>query len=287
MGHLFCLDADTGAVIWQRNLIETLGLEPFAGITSSPVIEGELLILLLFGGPSKAVAAFDIESGDEVWRALDDGFSYSSPLVFTAGGRRQLIVWSQEAVTSLDPATGKVWWRELTRTSGDQAVATPVRSGSRLLVAGMMFRLADERPMATLVWPESRAPSVRVLSNTSTPLLLGDCVYSGRTSGELICLEAATGRELWQTNTVTDLKNGSSIHLTPNAGTVLLFTNQGNLIRARLGPEGYHELSRTHLIDPTHPFNGRDVIWPPPAYANRHMVVRSDRELVRAKLASD
>jgi hypothetical protein len=112
-------------------------------------------------------------------------------------------------------------------------------------------------------------------------------VFSAKTSGELVCLEAGTGKQVWQTNTVTELKNGSSIHLTRNGDSVLLFTDQGNLIRARLSSGGYHELSRVHLLDPTHPFNGRNVVWPPPAYANRHVLARNDKEIIRAFLATE
>ena len=111
-------------------------------------------------------------------------------------------------------------------------------------------------------------------------------VYLLKSIGELICLEAATGHQVWSTNTVTSLKNGCSIHLTPNEDSVLLFTDQGNLIRARLSFEGYQELSRVHLLDATHPFNGRNVVWPPPAYANRHVFARNDQELVCGSLAA-
>jgi len=111
-------------------------------------------------------------------------------------------------------------------------------------------------------------------------------VYLLKSIGELICLEAATGHQVWSTNAVTSLKNGCSIHLTPNEDSVLLFTDQGNLIHARLSFEGYQELSRVHLLDATHTFNGRNVVWPPPAYANRHVFAGNDQELVCGSLAA-
>jgi hypothetical protein len=101
-----------------------------------------------------------------------------------------------------------------------------------------------------------------------------------------LALEAATGHQVWLTNSVTSLKNGASVHLTPNGDSVLLFTDQGNLIRARLSSAGYQELSRVHLLDATHLYNGRNVAWPPPACANRHVFARSDQELVCASLAA-
>ncbi|HSH15862.1 MAG TPA: PQQ-binding-like beta-propeller repeat protein, partial [Verrucomicrobiae bacterium] len=134
--------------------------------------------------------------------------------------------------------------------------------------------------------PETRPATKRVLSNTSTALLRGDYVYSARTSGELVCLDAATGHQVWQTNTLTDLKNGSCIHVTPCGEAVFLFTDRGDLIRGELTPQGYREFSRTHLLDPTSPFGDRKCVWTPPAYANRHVFARNDEELVCASLAA-
>jgi outer membrane protein assembly factor BamB len=285
-GHLFCLDAIKGEVMWEKSLAKEYGLEPFSGITASPLIEDELLILYICGKPAACVVAFNKNSGKEIWKALDDAFTYSSPIIVQADGKKQFIVWTQPAVTSLDPSTGQIWWREMFHSPGDTAVSTPVFANHRLLIGGLMLKLDADKPAASVLWPESRAASKRMLSNTSTALLQGDYVFSARTSGELVCLEASTGKQVWQTNTVTSLGNGSSIHLTPNGNSVLLFTDQGNLIRARLSAEGYQELSRAHLLDPTHPFNGRNVLWPPPAYANQRVFARNDKELVCASLAA-
>jgi outer membrane protein assembly factor BamB len=287
MGHLFCLDLVKGSVLWAKTLSKEYGVKEFTGITASPLIEEDLLILYICGKPNACVVAFDKNSGKEVWRALDDSFTYSSPIVISAGGKRQLIVWTQEAVTSLDPKTGRTWWREQLHTPGDVAVSTPVFLNNRLLIGGLMLKLAEDKPAASVLWPENRAVLKRILSNTSTALLQGDYVFSAKTSGELVCLEADTGKEIWQTNSVTDLKNGSSIHLAPNGDSVFLFTNEGNLIRAHLSSQGYHELSRTHLLEPTSPFNSRKVVWPPPAYANHQVFARNDRLLVCAWLGAE
>jgi hypothetical protein len=150
-----------------------------------------------------------------------------------------------------------------------------------------MFKLDAHKAAATIVWPENAAPAKRILSNTSTPLLAGDSVFSATLKGDLVCLDARTGRELWRTDKVTDHKAGPSIHLTPNGDAVFLFTNRGELIRARLTAAGYEEISRTLLIEPVMPFGGRRVTWSPPAYANRHVFVRNEREIICASLAGD
>jgi len=286
LGHFFCLDAAKGSVVWKKNLAKEYGVKEFTGITASPLIEGELVILQICAKPAACVVALNKNTGKEAWKALDDSFTYSSPIILTAGGKKQLIVWTQEAVTSLEPATGKTWWRERLQTPGDMAVSTPVFSDSRLLIAGLMFKLDVDKPTASALWPETMPATRRVLSNTSTALFLGDYVYTAKISGELVCLEAGTGKQVWTTNTVTDLKNGSSIHLALCGDAVFLFTNQGNLIRAQLTPQGYREFGRAHLLEPTSPFGDRKCAWTPPAYANRHVFVRNDEELVCASLAA-
>jgi outer membrane protein assembly factor BamB len=285
LGHLFCLDARTGDVRWQKNL-ETEYQVVWSPGTPSPLIEGDLLILLIGGKPDACVVAFHKDTGAEVWKALDESLTFSSPIVITSGGKRQLIVWTQESVTSLDPATGTSYWRQRLLTSGDYAVSTPVFHKDRLLIGGLMFQLDPDKPAATVLWPASKAPARRILSHTSTALFRGDHLFSARSSGELVCLEASTGKQVWESAAVTDLKNGASIHLTPNGDSAFLYTDKGELIRAQLTSQGYHELSRVALLEPTFPFGGRNVVWPAPAYANRHMFVRNSKELICASLAA-
>ena len=111
-------------------------------------------------------------------------------------------------------------------------------------------------------------------------------MFSARSSGELVAVAAATGEQVWETTEVTDLKNGASIHMTPNGDSVLLYTDRGELIRARLTAEGYQEISRAAVLEPTFPFGGRNVAWSAPAYSNGHIFARSGKELVCASLSA-
>jgi outer membrane protein assembly factor BamB len=283
-GHTHCLNVKTGAVIWEKNIGKEYVVAE-GSCRPSPLIEGGLLILFTGAKPGASVLAVDKMTGKEVWKALDDQVSNSSPLAVTVAGRRQLIVWSDNALTSLDPATGRTYWREAMTTSGNDSTASPVTQGNRLLVSGLMLELSGDPPAATFRWPENRAPSKRLLSNTSNPMWQGDYIYSARSSGDLVCLEAATGKQLWSTNSVTKPKNGASINITPQGGEYFLFTDEGNLIRAQLSPVGYLEISRSHLIDPTWPFAGAKYVYAPPAFADLHIYARSEAEIVCASLA--
>ena len=282
-GFVHCLDVKTGKVIWEKNLWQEYTVEEM-GCRPSPLIEGSLLIVFTGAQPGATVMALDKQTGKEVWKALDEHASNSSPLAITSSGRRQLIVWTDKSLVSLDPANGKIHWRELMATSNNDDVACPVSWGNRLLVSGLMMELGGEPPAVTFRWPENRVASKRILSNTSTPTPQGEYIYSCKSPGELVCLEAATGRQVWSTNRVTTLKNGASINITPQGDGYFLFTDEGNLIRARLTPAGYQELSRSHLIDPTWPFNGYKFVYAPPAFANRHVFARNEGEVVCASL---
>lgn len=284
MGDLHCLDAMTGAVVWHSNLMKDLGTKEFTGTTPSPLIEGNLLVLPIGVENGPTVVAFDKDSGKEVWRALADTWTYSSPVVITAGGQRQLIIWTPKAVTSLNPANGQTWWREDVDTTNQYGSAPPVHSGDKLLISGLMFQLDASKPAATVLWPENRSPIKVVLSACSIPLLQDGCVFSGKTNAHFVCLDANDGKPLWDTDHVTGKGSGATIHLTPNGDSVLIFTDQGNLIRARLTRDGYHELSRVHVVDPVQPFGGRKLVWPPPAYANGHIFIHNGAELVCASL---
>jgi outer membrane protein assembly factor BamB len=282
-GHIHCLETRQGIVVWKVNLNDTYHV-PVLQCRPSPLIEGNLLIMAAGANPGACLLALDKNTGQEVWKALDEPVSNSSPLVIEAGGKRQLIVWTGSSVTSLDPATGMTFWRERLVTSNNDAIASPVLHKNLLLISGLMFQLNAEEPSASILWPEARGVSKRILSNTSTPVLSGDHVYSARSSGELVCLEAATGRQVWQTNSVTDLKSGASIHLTPASPGMFLFNDQGELILAKLTPQGYREISRGLLVKPTSSMGNDKRAWVPPAYANGHVFARNDEEIVCADL---
>lgn len=289
--HLVCLDAANGTVLWERKLTPDYGLKEYSGNTPSLLIEVNLLILVLEGTPKAWVVALDKNSGKEIWRATDNEHTirrtYSSPIVVNAGGERQLIIWTPFGVTSLNPATGQTRWREDFTTIDYHTVAAPVTHGDLLLISGLMFQLDPDKPAASILWPGTRPMSRRVFSNTCMPLILDDHVYAGGMVGQLVCLEAPSGKQIWETDQVTGNVQGAAIHLIPNGDSVLIFTDEGNLIRARLTPKGYEELSRVHVIDPTYSFATRKVVWPPPAFANGHIFVRNDEELICASLAEE
>lgn len=290
MSDLVCLDAIGGRVFWRHALPKEYGTtEDLRGPNCSPIVEGNLVIIAIAKSAQISIVAFDKDSGRQAWEALDEIPSNTSPIVIDSAGRRQLIVWAYRSVAALDPATGRILWRQALPPGGNYAVPTPVWKDEWLLLSGLMLKLDRDQPGASVLWPDEMRPSRIYLSETSTPLLQGGQVFSPTSQGHILCLDAATGKQLWQADQISDSKSGASIHITavPSIRCVLLFTDRGDLILARLTADGYQEVGRFHLLDPTADFGQKKMAWVPPAYSGQRAFARNDKELVCVSLAAE
>jgi outer membrane protein assembly factor BamB len=157
-----------------------------------------------------------------------------------------------------------------------------------LLLGGLMLKLQRDKPGASILWPDELRPLRIYVSDTSTPLLQDGLVFSPTRKGELLCLDAVSGKQLWQADQVSESKSGASIHMTavPSIRRVFLFTDRGDLILSRLTATGYQELGRFHLLDPTADYGQQKMAWVPPAYSGQRVFARNDKELACASLAS-
>ena len=305
-GMLSCFDTGTGDLVWRVDTAADYGVTvPVFGVSQSPLVEGGHLVALLGGEPDAMVVAFDKATGAEAWRAIETTSEpgYSSPIVITAGGVRQLIVWHAAAVTSLDPATGAVWWQHDFVVPSGLTIGTPVRSGRYLLVTqvengGLMLALNADRPAARRLWAgENSARTDRPPQGAtlSTPVVAGDALYGLSTYGEFRGLDAATGARLWSTGRLTPEERWANSYLVRNGDRWFVVNEDGELVLARFTPAGYEEIDRTHLLTPTTRTRGgasgrwddRAVLWAHPAFANRHVVARNDAEVVRLSLAAE
>ena len=307
MGAMLCLDVKTGAILWKKDFIaEYRGpREQWSanyGFVAAPLVDGDKVICKVGGEPNAKVVAFDKRTGKELWRALpsDTGPAYASLIIINAGHTRQLIVWHDGAVNSLDPETGKVYWEYLWRPTQSTAVATPVQSGSLLFFSAyyqgaLMLSLDEEKPAAHMLWQsqsESETVTDFIHALIMSPIIIGDYVYGIDSHGELRCLSTKTGERIWETQAVTrERALHATAHFVRNGDRFFINNDFGELIIARLAPGGYHEISRTHLITPTTPASqrrtGGKINWTQPAYANKHIITRNDEEIISVSLAAD
>ncbi len=307
-GRLFCLAVETGDVIWTKDYIEEYDTSvPTWGIASSPLVDGDKLITVVGGEPDALVVAFDKQSGEELWRAVEvvGEMGYGQPVIYEAGGVRQLIVWHAAALVSLDPETGEIYWEQEWEVGAGMSVTTPVKSGDYLLVSqfyngSMMMRLNQDRPAATMLWKGSSRSEMPtdtqgLHSLITTPLIIGDYIYGVGSYGELRGLDATTGERLWMSDQMTAQARWGAAFLVKHGDRYFVNNDDGFLMIAQFTPEGYVELDRTKLIEangsagigagPEKRFD-RPINWSHPAYANQHILHRNNTELIRVSLAA-
>ena len=294
MGNLLALDVSDGRVLWQKDFVKDFNASvPSWGMAGAPLVDGERLICLVGGEPNAKVMALNKLTGAEIWRALSSDWEpgYNQPIIIEAARTRQLIVWHPRAISSLDPATGRAYWEIPYEVDLGMTVATPVQSGSFLLVSSFynsarMLKLDESSPAATLLW---RGDNESIAALITTPVVDGRYIY-GMSQGELDAWELETGRRVWRSRAlITQRTAFSTAFIVRNGDRYFINTELGDLVIARLSPAGYEEISRTHLIEPTHPNARRQdlgpVHWSHPAYANKHIVVRNDKEILSVSLA--
>jgi len=299
MGHLHCLDAADGRLLWKKQPGTDYRVSvPVWGIAAAPLVEGDLLIVQLGAEGGACILGLDRKTGQEKWRALDDPASYSAPIVIRQAGQRVLVCWTGHHVAGLDPATGKVHWEHPFKPARMVInVPTPVVEQDRLFVSAfydgsLMLKLCQNELRVEQLWRRSGASEVQTDSlhaMISTPYLDGDYIYGVDSYGQLRCLDARTGDRVWEDLTAVPKARWSTIHMVRNAGRIWMFNERGELIICTLSPEGFHEISRAKLIEPT---MGQlqqrgGVCWSHPAYAYKHVFARNDRELVCANLARE
>jgi outer membrane protein assembly factor BamB len=299
-GNLFCLDAAKGTVVWSRDFKKDYQVPtPQWGFAGNPLLDGNRLICLV-GGTNTTFVAFDKDTGKEIWRALSAREpGYCSPVIFQAGGVRQLILWDPESINSLDPKSGAVYWslRSSAPINYGMTIATPRKMDDLLFLTcfyngSWMLRLDPTKPAASTVWQSQRISEKNtdaLHSTMSTPFLEAGYIYGVCSYGQLRCLKADSGERIWETlnATTTDGQPArwANAFIVKNGNRFFLFNEQGDLIIAKLTPERYEELSRAHILEPANRDPGRPVVWSHPAFANRRVYARNDKEIICVDLA--
>ncbi len=296
-GDLHCLDATTGELIWKRSFKDDYNATvPIWGFAAHPLVDGDLLYCMV-GGEGQTVVAFDKRTGEQRWKALSaSAVGYCPPSIIHAGGQRQLIVWHADAIDSLDPATGKPFWNLPIKPDFEMAITRPQRDGNRMYASAIrtesvLFELASDRPAVKELWRGE--PKSAVYCANSTPIFHEGVIYgTDCNDGALIAVDGDTGDRLWKTFAPTKpdetrfVRHGTAF-LTRIADTdrYFLMSETGELVMAELTRQGYQELGRFQVLEPTGEAFGRDVVWSHPAYAGQTAFMRNDKELVAVSSA--
>lgn len=145
-GDLTCLTLDAGKVVWQRDLYADFSSkrpsrgeppEGYFGFGASPIVEGNKLLLNVGGDTKEAgIVAFDLKTGQTIWKATTERASYSSPVAATLGGKRQVVFATRLKLLSVDPTDGKVLWEFPFGQLGPAVTgANPVIVGDRVFIS--------------------------------------------------------------------------------------------------------------------------------------------------------
>lgn len=301
MGDLYCLDRATGKPVWNKYFPKDYSTKPPVwGYSAHLLVHGDLVIALV-GGEGKAVVAFDKRTGAEKWTALTtQDVGYSPPVIADVGGTKQLIVWLSDALAGLEPETGKVLWKHAHPAKGKKqmtpavAIITPKLANGTAYVSsaydgGLAVKLIKEKP-AEIVWQAQdnypkKPDKLAVLMTTL--IARGEHLYGlDANTGDVLCVEAATGKEVWRNGKLFGKPTlfGSAFWV-EQGDRVFCFLDTGDLAILKLTPEKFEEVSRTHVMDPVGTDRGRKVIWSHPAFAEKTMVVRNEKEILCISLA--
>jgi outer membrane protein assembly factor BamB len=294
-GHLFCLDAAKGKVIWSKEFSRDFKSKtPIWGFCGHPLVDGNKLFCMV-GGAKGIVYAFDKDTGRELWHAIDaPDPGYSAPVIIEAGGTRQLVVWEPKAVHGLDPETGRIHWSAPLEPLYGMSIMIPRRHGDHLFIGGMgqslTLKLAADKPAVEEVWRGTTTSGVGPVN--MTPFLENDLIFGVDQPGALRAVDLHSGKRLWETyepltgQVKSNRIDSGTAFLVKNGERFFIASETGELIIARLDRAGYHEASRWKLLEPTHPCFGRTVLWSHPAFANKCVFWRNNKEIVCASLAA-
>ena len=290
-GHLLALSADEGKVLWRKNFVTDYGLEMQEwGTAAHPIVHKELLICTV-GGKGSTVVAFDRKTGEEKWRALSAPRpGYGTPVIEEINGLRQLIVWDSDRISGLDPDSGKRHWYATFRPSFAMSIGAARVHENLVWVMGFngrsaAIRVTENNQSTKFAWVPSPKKGVAGVMNTA--YLRDGHVYSGGRRGQFRCVDIRTGERLWESTKPLLKANGSgrgawqsafTVHHEPS-GQTLIFNDHGEMITASLSPNGYEEIARTYIIEPTHRVSGRMLVWSHPALANKRVYCRNDKEI--------
>jgi len=298
MGHLFCLDAAKGNVLWSKDLYTEYKIRmPIWGIAASPLVEKGLVILQIGGADNACLLAFDKVTGKEKWRALNDKASYSAPIIIMQAGKRVLVCLTGERIVGLNPLSGNLYWQHpFEPVEMVISIATPVFENNHLFVSSfydgsLLLKVNPDELSVEKLW-RRRGQSERITDSLhcciSTAVLQGDYIYGVDSYGELRCLDMKTGDRIWESLDAVPKDRWSNIHMVRHEDKIWMFNERGELIISKLSPKGFHQISRTKLIEPTTgqlKRGGKGVCWSHPAFANKHIYIRNDEELVCADLS--
>jgi outer membrane protein assembly factor BamB len=269
-GMMHCLKLANGDMVWRHNLAEEFhGPVPHWGVSFSPLVEGDLVFANPGGPNGNSIVAFNKVTGDVVWKNLDDPPAYSSPVVATVEGKRQVIFLTQTGLVSVSPENGSLLWRFPWITRFDANIATPIVVGNYIFISSNYDRGCALVEVSSGSDGSFQAQSVyehnRMRNHFSTCVYYQEHLY-GFDDATLVCMNFRTGKIAWKNK---DFQKGS---LLIADGKLIILGESGKLALAEATPADYREISAFQF--------SRSRCWTAPVLADGKLYVRDEEKVV-------
>jgi len=305
-GMLHCLHVVDGKLLWKVDTAKEYHVVPnFFGVGSTPLIEGDLVIVQVGGSPPGTTGIYDGPvmgngsglvglnkwTGQEVYRLSDELASYASPVAATIDRRRWCLSFCRGGLLGFDPRSGAVRFHYPWRAKKLESVnaSTPVVFGLYVFVSetyGPGSSLLEIRGDGyRIVWSDAKSKRAKAMqTHWNTAIYHEGFLYgsSGRHSAgaELRCIEARTGRIAWRKK---GLRRASLLYVD---GQLIVLSEQGTLRLIRATPAGYQEVGKAVIRDQGHPVLTYPA-WSAPVLSHGLLYVRGKSNLACLELIAD
>lgn len=261
-GILSCLDATSGQVIWRKKSTNDFLGTPYQFDTGmSPLVADGKCIVHVGGKTNGAVIAFDLGTGEPKWKWVGEAPSFSSPVVMTVQGAKQLVKLTAKRLVGISLEDGKLLWElPFEATQGNNT--TPIVDGQTVIYTGQgkgMFAIkidgSAEGYAATPVWTNTA-----VGARFTTPVLKDGMLFGY--NGHLFCADARTGATLWSDSTSRGM---SAAVLDAGSEMIALGVNSELVVFEPSGKE-YKELAKLKVAN--------TETWAHPVLAGNRIFIR-------------
>ncbi|HLY10028.1 MAG TPA: PQQ-binding-like beta-propeller repeat protein [Planctomycetota bacterium] len=239
-GQAFALDAGTGEVRWQTDLIAELGAKNTDyGITGSPLV---LTDRVVYNANTRGLA-LDKNTGKKLWSSPSGFGGFASPVGFDHQGKPAVALFCATELSLVDAGTGQSFASYPWKTSFDANAADPVFFDGKIFITSgwdhgcALLSLSGDK--LTSVWQNTE-----MRSQLATPVYHEGHLYGiddNTPNGQLRCLDAATGRTKWT-------KKGGFGNVVVAEGRILTIDKQGVLVVVAADPAAYKELARLPIL---------------------------------------
>jgi outer membrane protein assembly factor BamB len=277
-GILNCVTLHAGKPLWRKQIYEDAGAKPKPwGMAGAPLVVGDVVVVNPGGTDGQCLVAYDKRTGDRVWAAGDDWASYSSPMLATLGGRKQILIFAHTGVYGHAVKDGKVLWK-IRWPGTEPKVSLPLVVGTNGLFLSTHYDVGAafyqfEVDEAGDLTPKRLWKSLRFKSKFAHTVEHQGFVY-GLDDGRPVCLKLADGQLQWK-GPSSDYGHGQLLLV----DDLLLFTTEdGDVTLVEASPKAFHELARFKVFD--------EQTWNSPTLSGRYLFVRNSREMACFELPS-